>query len=244
MNDNETTLQQTALSLRASAESVTITTQLGYDEANLFRREIKSTINKVSEYWKPLKDAAYAQHKAIVAREADMLTPLKEADKAVESSMLTYYREQERIRQELERERQRQEAVARRREEDARRAAEEAARLAAEAAQTQEETGEIDEDTVGILQLAQAEADAASAAVMDVEPVYIPAAPKAFGMSVKRVWRARVFDANLVPISVAGIEIRPIDEKLLNRLAVSSQGKLECPGVEWYQEEQTAVRLS
>lgn len=243
MSDNETILRENALTVREAAAAVVITDKHAYEEAGFLRREIKAAVNKIIDYWKPLKDAAYAQHKALVAREAEMLTPLKEADKAVEGRMLDYYREQERIRIEAERERQRNEAEARRREEEARRAAEEAARLAEEAARAQDETGEIDEDTVEILTMAQAQADMAAAAVEDIAPVYIPPTPKAYGMAVKKVWRARVVDPARVPVEIAGMVIRPIDEKMLNKLAVTSQGKFVCPGVEWYQEEQTAVRL-
>lgn len=243
MNDNEITLRDTVMTCKDSAESVIVKNPADYDSANWMRREIKATIAKITDYWKPLKDAAYAQHKAIVARESEILTPLKEADKTVETRMLVWWREQERIRLEAEREQARQAAEMRRREEEARRAMEEAARLAAEAAMEQDDTGEIDEDTMNILQLAQAQVNATSAAVDAVEPVYVPSAPKAFGMSVKKVWRARVVDANAVPIEVAGIVVRPVDEKLLNKLATTSQGKLKCPGVEFYQEEQTAVRL-
>ena len=231
MSDNETTLRETALTTYQEANQIIVNDNRDYESAGWLRREIKSAQKKITDYWKPLKDAAYAQHKALVAREAEMLNPLKEADKIVESRMLDYYREQERIRREAEQERLRQEA-------EARRAAEEAARLLEEASQS--EDGEIDEDTAEILSIAQTQAEEAAAAV---EPVYVPSAPKAVGMAVKHVWRARVVKEYLVPIAVAGVEIRPIDLKLLNKLATISQGKVECPGVEFYQEEQTAVRL-
>ncbi len=231
MSDNETTLRETALTTLEQANQVLVKDNRDYENAGWMRREIKTAVKNITDYWKPLKDAAYAQHKALVARETEMLNPLKQADKIVESRMLDYYREQERIRREAEQERLRQEA-------EARRAAEEAARLLEEASQA--EDGEIDEDTAEILSLAQTQADEAAAAV---EPLYVDPAPKAFGMAVKHVWRARIVDASLVPIEVAGVVIRPIDEKVLNKLAVTSQGKFKCPGVEWYQEAQTAVRL-
>ncbi len=241
MTDNELALRENTTSMREIALGVTIVDDHDYESAGWIRRDIKSTVKRVQDYWAPLKQAAYDQHRAIVAREAEFLTPLKEADKIVESRMLDYYREQERIRREAEIERRRQEEDRRRQEEAARRAAEEAARLLAEAAQDPD--GEIDEDTAAILTIAQAQADEAAAAVVEAEPVYIPSAPKAYGMAVKKVWRARIVDAALVPVEIAGIVIRPVDEKLLNKLAVTSQGRLQCPGVEWYQDEQTAVRL-
>ena len=240
MSENETTLRENALTVREAADAVVITDKHAYEEAGFLRREIKAAVNKITDYWKPLKDAAYAQHKALVAREAEMLTPLKEADKTVEARMLEYYREQERIRKEAEAERARLEAEARRLEAEAAAKAAEAQRLIDEASQKDE----LDEDDVEILRMAQAEADRADA-IADSAPVqvYIPSAPKAYGMAVKHVWRARIVDPSQVPVEIAGMVIRPIDEKMLNKLAVTSQGKFLCPGVEWYQEEQTAVRL-
>ena len=94
---------------------------------------------------------------------------------------------------------------------------------------------------IEILQMAQAEAEQAQSIAEAVQVV--PEDTKADGISVRRKWKARVVKEYQVPIAVAGITIRPIDQSALNKLAAISKGQLECPGVEFYQEETTAVRL-
>ena len=192
------------------------------------RKEIKDVVNKIKAYWQPKKDQAYQLHKSLVAAEKEMLKPLDDADKQIDARMGDYRREVERKRQEAEREQ-------RRIEEEKRLATEEAQRLLDEASQKDE----LDDEDVEILQIAQRDIERAHSA----EPVYVPEQVKVDGISVRKTWKARVVAEYKVPIAVAGIEIRPIDQSALNKLASLSKGQCECPGVEFYQEESTQVRL-
>jgi hypothetical protein len=99
---------------------------------------------------------------------------------------------------------------------------------------------ELDDDDVEILRMAQAEAERAEF-FADAAPT--PAPVKMQGITVRKIWKARIINEALVPIRVAGIVIRPIDQSALNKLAVASSGGFECPGVEFYSEEQTVVRI-
>ncbi len=227
---NEIELQQSTQHALEIASKTIVTCDDDYREAANARKWVKDVVVKIKKYWEPKKDQAYQLHKSLVAAEKEMLQPLEKADKEIDQRMSDYRREVERKRQEAERER-------RRIEEEARKKAEEAQRLADEAA-TKEE---LDDDDVEILMIAQQEAEAAQSAVLPFEPA--PDVAKVDGISVRKTWKARVVNDALVPVSVAGIVIRPIDQSALNKLAVASKGGFKCPGVEFYQDEITQVRL-
>ena len=62
-------------------------------------------------------------------------------------------------------------------------------------------------------------------------------APKATGVSGRKVWRARVVDAAAVPR-----EFLAVDESALNAFARSTKGRNQVPGVVFYEEETLSVR--
>lgn len=236
----EVKLKTEATSTLDYANAMIVTDAGSYEDAGGARREIKAMLKKISDYWEPKKSAAFALHKSLVAAEKDMTKPLDDADKVISDRMMSYWKEQERVRREAEAERNRLEAEQRRLEAEASMKAAEAARLVEEAGRKDE----LDDEDVEILRMAQNEATLAEA-VADNAPVYvdIPRAPKALGVSVRKLWRAQIIDSSMVPVEIAGIVIRPIDMAALNKLAVASQGKFNCPGVAFYQEESTQVRL-
>ena len=229
MND-ELQLKTAAQHALDTATSLKVLSQTDYERAGETRKDIKAMLSSIKNYWGPKKDQAHQLHKALVQAEKDMTSPLEQADKMIDQRMGEYRREIERQRMEAEKER-------RRIEEEARRAAEEAQRLIDEASQKEE----LDEDDAEILMIAREEVETKIAAYESIKEA--PAEVKMQGISVRRTWKARVVDPGLVPISVAGIMIRPIDESVLNKIAVNSKGAFECPGVEFYQEESTQVRL-
>lgn len=234
--DEMTLKQESSMALQTAANLMVLTNE-DYDAAGNARKGIKYTIKQIGDYWSPKKDQAFQLHKSLVAAEKEMLEPLNKADKLIESRMLDYRREVEYQRMEAERERQRIIAEQRRLEEEARKKAEEAQRLVEEAQQKDE----LDDDDVEILRMAQTEAVEAEQAVVAPVEVYVPQQAKTQGISVRKTWKARVVADYKVPVAVAGITIRPIDQSALNKLAALSEGKAECPGVEFYQEESTRV---
>lgn len=210
-----------------AANNVTVKSDIDYSNAGNIRKELKYTLKQIKDYWEPKKDQAFQLHKSLVAAEKEMTQPLEQADKIIDTRMGEYRREQERIRQEQERER-------RRIEEEARHAAEEAARLAAEAA----EKDELDDDDVEILCMAQADLERTQS-IADVAPI-ISAPVTMQGISVTKTWKSRVINDALVPVMVGRTMLRPIDMGELNKLA---RAGVDVPGVEFYQEESTRVRL-
>lgn len=228
MRDSESTFKVAADAALMLAKSTVVLNQADFERAGNMRKEIKATIKNISDYWRPKKDQANQLHKSLVQAEKEMIDPLNQADRLIDQRMGDFRREIERQRQEAERERKRIEA-------EALAAAMETQRLLNEAAQKDE----MDEDDVEILMLAQREADLRANAVIETPEI---ASAKMQGISVRRTWKAKIIDESAVPVSVAGVMIRPIDKIALNKLASISKGSFDCPGVEFYQEESTQVR--
>lgn len=215
----EKQLEQSGELAVKTAKELRITTQEDYETAGKYLVSIKTRAKQITDYWKGPKDAAHAAHKAVVDREKQMLAPLKEAEKIIKSSMLNYQAAVEKARREAE------EAARKKQQEEAERLFNEAAK--AEAA------GDDHGAAVG---LAMAEM------VSDMEAAPQVATPTADGTFTKKVWKARVVDAQAVPAYFNGMELRTIDMTALNNMAKMSKGSMKVPGVEFYQETNLSVR--
>jgi len=214
----EQKLEQGGALMVKTARGLTITTHEDYNRGTDILKDIKTRVKAVKEYWKGPKEAANAAHKELVAKEAQMLKPLTEAESIIKKAMLAYTTEVERKRREAE--------------EAARKAREaEAKRLEAIAAQA-EADGE--EDTAEIMR------DMAEAVPMP--EVTAMEAPKPKGVSVRKTWKARITDPKLVPAYFDGYELREINVTMLNNLARWKEGQMEIPGVEFYRDETLSVR--
>lgn len=218
--DMEQQLTAAGLSTVEQARAITISSNDDYQLAGEFIRDIKTRAGDVVAYWKDPKSAAAKAHKDICAREKAMLEPLNQAEAIIKQTMMTY------TRKVAEEERKA-------REEALRKQREEAERLLKEAAEAEAKGNIIEAETT--LSMAQMVEE------MPVAPVVATPAPKAAGISTRKVWKARIVNAGQVPVSFGGMVIRPVDEKLLNQLAASSKGTIAIPGVEFYQEETIAA---
>lgn len=214
----ERELEQSGAIMVATANSFAVKTNADFEKGNDILKEIKNRIKQVKGYWKEPKAAAQIAHKTLVAREAQMLEPLEEAESIIKKAMLAYTTEIERKRREAE------EAARRAREEEVK-------RLEAIAAQAK----------------AQGDNDAADVLLDMAEDVPIgeitaEAAPTAKGASVRTTWKARITAPQLVPAYHDGWELRPIDMPSLNALARESKGTAIIPGVQFYQDATLTVR--
>ena len=114
-----------------------------------------------------------------------------------------------------------------------RREAEEAARRAAEAererkiqeAATLEAAGDAD----------GAEAAFEEAAIMDDAASYAV-------VSTSKDWEIVEIDPKAVPLAVAGIELRPVDQAAVMRLIRASKGQIEIPGITYRQVAKMSFR--
>jgi len=222
----ETTLRTETMSLSESVKTMVVQSNDDYEAAGNARKEIKQTLKNITGYWSPKKDQAFQLHKSLVAAEKDMTRPLEEADKLIDKLMGDYRKEQDRIRYEAAKEQRRLET-------EARMAAEEAQRLIDEASEMEE----LDDDAVELLRMAQADLHNAE---LLVDVTVVPEAVAMKGVTVVKTWKARIVADALVPVMVGRILLRPVDMGELNKLAKAG---VEVPGVEFYQEESTRVRL-
>ena len=201
------------------AKELVIKDNTSFEAAGNWLVDLKTYYKRVEEYWKPLKDSAYKAWKAVTAKERAILDPLSTAETTVKGKMAAYQMEQkakaEAIRAEAERLKR-----------------EETERLLKKA-QEKEAAG----DAFGAdITLAQAEVIESSAPVAEIQHA------KTQGISNRKVWKARITDEAKVPVSVAGVVFRPVDESALNKFAKLTDGKTPIPGVEFYQDIVMSVR--
>ncbi len=215
---DELTVKQEATTLEQQAQAYQIVSNTDYEEAAGFLKRVKGAEREVKSYWKPAKDAAAKAHKEICAKEKTMLSICESAEQTLKQKMLAYSTKIEAERHAAE--------------EQARKAAQkESDRLLAEAAKA-EESGDSASATANM---------AIAEQVSTIAPVAHVAAPKVTGVSTKKVWKVRVDDAKAVPAYVAGICIRPVDEKAIMQLHRLNPN-VEIPGVAFFQTEQLAIR--
>ena len=98
----EKELKETALTLKGQALAVKVSDTTTYEAAGDLGKAMKDLRQKVVDYFKPLKDAAFKAHKAVTAKESEELKPIDEALEIVRSARDTYAREEERKRREAE----------------------------------------------------------------------------------------------------------------------------------------------
>lgn len=215
----ENQLAVTGQQMVEDAKEMRIECQTDYENAAAALRKIKDQAKKIKEYWQGPKTAAKAAHQEIVDREKAMLSVLNSAEATIKASMKKYLDAVEKARREAE-------AEARRRQE------EEAARLLEQAVQAEEKG----DDQAVAVNMAMAEMVSEMPAPPSIE------APKAVGVSTRKVWKARVVDPAKVPAYVNGMEIRSINMSALNSIARMTKGTATVPGVEFYEDSQISAR--
>ena len=72
----------------------------------------------------------------------------------------------------------------------------------------------------------------------------VPAAatPKVSGVSTSKDWEIVEIDPKAVPLAVAGIELRPVDQAAVMRLIRASKGQIEIPGITYRQVAKMSFR--
>lgn len=210
--EQEQALTQEVSAIEVQAESFIVETDEDYQLACEFGRALKQKTAEVKSFFKPMKDSAHQAHKAICDRESAMLKPLTNAEKIIKASCSTFLQEKKRKRRE----------------------AEEAAWKAAEAERERKLAEAAEAEASG--DAAAAEAAFAEACIMDEARNYSVAPaekPKAAGTTATKDWEIEVIDHQLVPVEIAGMIIRPVDEAAIKRLIRSSRGTIQIPGVKY-----------
>jgi hypothetical protein len=235
------------------AGQIAIATAEDYREASEWLKAVKAAKLAVTEHFGGMKAAAHAAWKAIVAKEADAMKPLEEAEAMTKRKLLAYQQAEEAKRvaeeqrlQAIENERQRKEqerieaaAKAQRDKEAAARAAEEAARAA----------GDLKAAAVAAKAAAAAAAKAEAKeeqAQMVAPPASISVAsatPEVKGQSVRKTWKARLIDMQMltgIPAGDIRLTFVTFDQAAANRFAVATKGSVKVKGVEFYCETSLA----
>ena len=219
--NGEDELTQSISLVEAEANAVVVTNDTEYQEAAAFGRMLKTKAAEVTEFFKPLKDAAHKTHKQICDREKAMLKPISAAEKAVKAAMGKYAMEKQEKQQRLE-EQLRQMAQA------------ESDKLLAKAAEL-EDAGNAQ---MANAMLANAQmADASSRSISLERNI-----PKTKGVSTTTDWQIVAIDEAQVPADVAGYVIRPVDEAAVLRLIRASKGKVNIPGIKYQAITKIAIR--
>lgn len=240
---------QTVSTMLAALEALPVTTLAEYERAGEEIKTIAARRKSLEAERVKIKAPIIAAGKAVDALFAPPLDLCDRARKVVETKMLGYQREQQRIREEAERqaaeasrrERERMEREAAAEREKARKAeaaALEKARLAEEAGR-HEKAEQMRLQAAERAAAAQAEADAkqAAAAAMPTAPVVHMEAPKAQGTSVRRTFDYEITDAALLPR-----EYLLPDEVRIGKVVRALGEAANIPGVRVIVREGMAVR--
>lgn len=218
------TLQTEASGLLEQAKVFKITTGEQYKSAGTELTRIKGVRKQVDELFDPIVKKAHEAHKAALASKKKLTSPLDLAERAIKQSMVNYTREEERKARALE---------ARLRAEAEEKARKEQERLLARAEKALDK-GQNEKAEVLIEQAEEVTPVAA--------PIVAPPIEKVSGIATKKTWRARVIDPGKVPAYYNGMELRTINQSMLNNIARMTNGQAEVPGVEFYEDVSIAAR--
>ena len=207
--------------LEAAANNMVIDSDDRYNQAVAFLQRIKGQQKAVTEFFEPMRLSTKAAYDAVLGRRKDMTTPLDKAEKVIKKKMGAYQQEVERKQRE--------------REAELRRLAEAERERKFQEAVTAEAQG----DTIAA-EMAMMEAEVMDdAAAVAVAPV---AAPKVKGISTRMSWEITGIDPAKVPVEIAGVCIRPVDEKEVMNLIKATKGKIQIPGITYKEKPIISAR--
>jgi transcriptional regulator of heat shock response len=196
-----------ALSVPDQAKQINIKTMDDYVRAGEIMLTIKAIRKKITDTFKPIKQKMDAAKQEVLDQERAADAPLKEAESWLSPQIITWNREQERIRQEEE------------------------ARLR-EIARKEEEERQLQEAILAEQSGQKEEAEAIISAPVQAAPVVVPkAVPKVAGMSIRDNWKFRITNEKLIPR-----EYLKVDEVKIGQVVRAMKSAANIPGVEVYNE--------
>lgn len=219
--DEEKKLGKDVSLIETRAESVVIQNDAQYAYAGELTKQVKQMQKKIDDYWEPMRKSTYAAYKSVTEHKKDMIDPCKKAEQILKRKMSDYSMEQERIRRQQEEEMRRQ-------------AQAEVEKKLAEA-QEAEALGDSEAAEAAIAE-AEVMDDVAAAGTVQIQT------PKLKGVSSTRAWRITNIDVSKVPDEIAGIVIRPVDEKAVMQLIKATKGAVKIPGIEYEETRSISVR--
>jgi len=196
------------------AKELAIHTPAEYQAAIDGLKQVKTLRQGITRFFEDSKTKAHAAWKAICGNEKQFTDRLDVVEAKAKNILTAYARVEEEKRQAEQRRLQAEADEAARRERE---------RLEKEAAKLK--TPEKREERL-------AQAAAVVAPVVNIAPT----TPAVKGTAMRKVWRARVVDAQAVPRAWL-----MVNDKALNAFAVSTKGAVPVKGVEFYVEDRMAV---
>lgn len=211
-----------------SAQAVRITTPEEAQAAVDQTRSIKECAKAIEETRKSFTVPLDEKKKAFMEAFRPAVDVLAKAEQLLKGAITTFQQEEQRRAAALEADR-------RRAEEDERK------RLAEEQKKADQLLQQADE-AMASGDLAAVEALEEQAAAIQTTTVFVayPApivAEKPKGAAVRKIWKARVIDAALVPE-----QFKIVNEKALDAYAKSMKESAKLPGVEFFSEDSLAIR--
>ena len=219
----EEQLDREVTSIEARASSIIIRDQSDYSLAGNFLKEVKSLEKKAEDYWEPLRASSYNAYKSVTGHKKSMIDPLKKAEAILKNKMSAFLTQQER------KQREEQEKLRKLARQEMEKKLEEAAEA------------EASGDHFG------AEYAMAEAEVMDgiaQSATVAVSTSKTKGVSQTKDWKIKSIDNSKVPDEIAGVIIRPVDDKEILRLIRATKGKIQIPGVEYEETVKISIRAS
>lgn len=217
-------MESTALSWPDRARSIVVTDQESYDAAAELVVEIATLEKQIVDHHKPIKETAYAAHRAACAAEKKLLDPLTEAKSVLKRALVAWTQEQERLRREAE------------------------AKLLAEQQKADEEAKlalAIEAEAAGAAEETVQEILAAPTVVMP-RPVAPPTFQQASGISTSQKWKAEVVNIRDLCRAVADGRVSPElvqpNMTALNGMARAMKSTMNIPGVRAVTDMSMSVR--
>jgi len=196
-----------ALSVPDQAKQISIKTMDDYVRAGEIMLTIKAIRKKITDTFKPIKQKMDAAKQEVLDQERAADAPLKEAEALLSPQIITWNREQERIRQAEE------------------------ARLREES-RKQEEERRLQEAILAEQHGQKEEAEAIMETPVQVAPVVVPkSVPKVSGMSIRDNWKFKITNEKLIPR-----EYLKVDEVKIGQVVRALKSATNIPGVEVYNE--------
>lgn len=215
---SEKELSTSAALMVCEAQNLKIASNEDYLKVVDFCKEVKARQAKIVDYWRDAKDAANRAHKAICAKEKELLELYTNAEKFAKQAMASWDTAQSIERKRVE------------------------AELAKKQMELVQEQGaqadrlEAQSDFIGA-QVLRSSAKQVGDSIGNILP-----AQKVSGVSYKEKWVAVVDDEFAVPSYRDGIRLRPVDVSALNRVGQLTNGTAKIAGVRFIKDKTVAVR--
>ena len=207
--------------IEQKATALSVETDDDYIIASELTKQVKQMQKQVTDYWEPMRKSTYEAYTAVNQHKKQMLDPLAAAEKILKRKIGDFAKKKEQLRL------QQEEAM--------RKAAQEAMDRKLDEAAEAEASG----DAIGA-EFAMAEAELMEG--VSVSGGVQASVPKVKGVSQSKTWKITKIDSEKVPISFAGMELRPVDEKLVLQLIKTSKGTISIPGVMYEEDVVISVR--